>query len=162
MKSAASGDPHPRDLSFYVEQWGLLFEQSGLPRMAGRVLGWLLVCEPPEQTAAELAEALSASKGSISTTTRLLERFGLLERVGLPGERRTRFRVAPGAFTTMMEDKLRSVSTWKDLADRGVALLEKAGRERTRRLRAVRDFYAFLEREFPALIRRWRKEHEKS
>ncbi|MGE5278188.1 MAG: hypothetical protein ACM3SU_14410 [Acidobacteriota bacterium] len=90
------------------------------------------------------------------------ERFGLLERVGLPGERRTRFRVAPGAFTTMMEDKLRSVSTWKDLAGRGIALLEKAGRERARRLRAVRDFYAFLEREFPALILRWRKEHEKS
>jgi MarR family len=153
--------PSPRDLSFYVEEWGLLFEQSGLARMAGRVLGWLLVSDPAEQTSAELARALSASKGSISTTTRLLERFGLLERVGLPGDRRTYFRVAPGAFTTMMEDKLRSVSTWKELAGRGVALLEKGGRQRTRRLQAVHDFYAFFEREFPALIRRWKKEHEK-
>lgn len=150
-----------RDLSFYVEEWGLLFEQSGLPRMAGRVLGWLLVSDPAEQTAAELCGALSASKGSISTTTRLLERFGLLERVSLPGDRSTRFRVAPGAFTTMMEDKLRSVSTWKDLAARGIGLLKKSGRERVRRLQAVHGFYAFLEREFPALIRQWRKEHEK-
>jgi hypothetical protein len=148
-------------LAVHVEEWGLLFEQSGLPRMAGRVLGWLLVCDPAEQTAAQILEALAASKGSISTITRLLERFGLVERVGLPGDRRTYFRIAPGAFTTMMEDKLKSVSTWKELAGRGIALLEKSGgRARARRLQAVHDFYAFLEREFPALIRQWRKEHE--
>ena len=153
--------PRARDLLFHVEEWGLLFEQSGLPRMAGRVLGWLLVCDPAEQTAARIGDALSASKGSISTMTRLLERFGVVERVGLPGDRLTYFRVAPGALTTMMEDKLRFVAAWKELAGRGLALLEKSPRERSRRLRAVHDFYAFLEREFPALIRRWRKEHEK-
>jgi DNA-binding MarR family transcriptional regulator len=149
------------DLAFYVEQWGLLFEQSGLPRMAGRVLGWLLVSDPAEQAAAQIQEALSASKGSISTTLALLERFGLVERVSLPGDRKTYVRIAPGAFTTMMEDKLKSVSTWRELADRGLDLLSRSGAERTRRLRAVHDFYAFLENEFPALIRRWRKEHPK-
>jgi DNA-binding transcriptional regulator GbsR (MarR family) len=151
----------PADLAFYVEEWGLLFEQSGLPRMAGRVLGWLLVCEPAEQNAAQILEALAASKGSISTTLALLERFGLVEPVSRPGERRTYFRIAPGAFTRMMEDKLRSVTTWKDLSQRGIDLLRKSGRERTLRLQGVHDFYAFFEREFPALIRRWRKEHEK-
>jgi DNA-binding transcriptional regulator GbsR (MarR family) len=157
----ASPGARSRDLLFHAEEWGLLFEQSGLPRMAGRVLGWLLVCDPPEQTAAQLLSALSASKGSISTMTRLLERFGVVERVARPGDRLTYFRVAPGAFTTMMEDKLRYVAAWKGLADRGLALLKKAPRERGRRLQAVHDFYAFLEREFPALIRRWRREHEK-
>jgi DNA-binding MarR family transcriptional regulator len=149
----------PADLAFYVEEWGLLFEQSGLPRMAGRVLGWLLVCDPAEQTAAQIREALAASKGSISTMLNLLERFGLCERVSRPGERTTYVRIAPEAFTTMMEDKLKSVSTWRELADRGIALLAKSGAERTRRLKRVREFYEFLEREFPALIRRWRKEH---
>ena len=159
MNKAVS--PSRRDLLFHVEEWGLLFEQSGLPRMAGRVLGWLLVCDPPEQTAAQLLDALSASKGSISTMTRLLERFGVIERVGLPGDRRTYFRVAPGAFTTMMEDKLRYVAAWRQLADRGLALLAKSPPTRARRLHGVHDFYAFLEREFPALIRRWRREHDK-
>ncbi|HEY7112510.1 MAG TPA: MarR family transcriptional regulator [Thermoanaerobaculia bacterium] len=151
----------PADLAFYVEEWGLLFEQSGLPRMAGRVLGWLLVCDPVEQNTAGILEALSASKGSISTTLGLLERFRLIERVGRPGDRRTYFRIAPGAFARMMEDKLRSVTTWKDLAERGIELLRRSGRERTLRLQGVRDFYAFFEREFPALIRQWRRENEK-
>ena len=54
----------------FVDANGELMSKSyGLPRMTGRVLAWLLVCDPPEQTAAELAEALDASKGAISGAT---------------------------------------------------------------------------------------------
>ena len=44
--------------------------------MAGRMWGWLLICEPPEQTAAEIAEALQASRGAISGTARILTTAG--------------------------------------------------------------------------------------
>ena len=50
--------PKQTELRHYLEQWGLLFESLGSTRMMGRVLGWLLVCEPPEQTAREIADAL--------------------------------------------------------------------------------------------------------
>ena len=40
--------------------------------MAGRMWGWLLICDPPEQTAADIAEALQASRGAISGTARIL------------------------------------------------------------------------------------------
>ena len=63
----------------FVEEVGLFFEQSGMPRMAGRILGWLLISDPSHQTTSELAEVLLASKGSISTMTRLLIRIGLIE-----------------------------------------------------------------------------------
>ncbi len=63
----------------------LFFEEMGFPRMAGRILGWLLICDPPEQSAGQLAGVLQASKGSLSTMTRLLIQMGLVERVGLPG-----------------------------------------------------------------------------
>jgi hypothetical protein len=66
--------------------------------MVGRVLAWLLVCEPPQQSAADLAERLQASKGSISTATRLLVRLGLIERVRVRGERFDRFIARPRAW----------------------------------------------------------------
>ena len=34
----------------FVEDISLYFEQMGLPRMAGRVLGVLLICDPPAQS----------------------------------------------------------------------------------------------------------------
>jgi MarR family len=83
----------------FIEELGMQFElEAGAPRMVGRVLGWLLVCDPPEQSAAEVAERLQASKGSISTATRVLLRLGLIERVRLRGERFDRFIARPRAW----------------------------------------------------------------
>jgi hypothetical protein len=76
--------------------------EAGAPRMVGRVLGWLLVCEPPEQSAAELADALQASKGSISTATRVLLRMGLIERVRMRGERFDRFSAQIGTWDELL------------------------------------------------------------
>jgi len=86
-------------LERFVEELGVLLEaEAGTPRMVGRTLGWLLVCDPAEQSAAELAQALQASKGSISTATRVLLRMGIVERVRIRGERFDRFRAQPEAW----------------------------------------------------------------
>ena len=50
--------------SAFVEEMGQALATYGMTPMAGRMWGWLLICEPPEQTAADLAEALQASRGS--------------------------------------------------------------------------------------------------
>lgn len=54
-----------------------------------RLLGWLLVCRPERQSSEELASALDASSGGISTNARMLIQFGYIERVGVAGDRRT-------------------------------------------------------------------------
>lgn len=58
------------DQSHFVEEMGQYLASYGMTPMAGRMWGWLLICEPPEQTAAEIAEALQASRGAISGTAR--------------------------------------------------------------------------------------------
>ena len=51
----------------FVEELGLLFAELGQPRMMGRMLAWLLICEPPDQSSSDLVGALGASKATIST-----------------------------------------------------------------------------------------------
>ncbi len=34
----------------HIERVGVFFEKSGFPRMVGRVLGFLLIAEPPNKT----------------------------------------------------------------------------------------------------------------
>lgn len=79
--------PHRAKLE-YIEEMGLLMERFGVSRMTGRVLGALLMADPPEQTAEALATTLRASRGSISGATRTLEQMGFIDRVSKPGERR--------------------------------------------------------------------------
>ena len=43
--------------------------------MVGRVLGYLLVCEPRDQSIAELSEALLASRSAITGALDVLERI---------------------------------------------------------------------------------------
>ena len=146
----------------FVEEIGLFFEENGLPRMAGRILGWLLICDPPSQTSSQLAEGLQASKGSISTMTRMLIQFGLIERVGLPGERRAYFRIKPGAWGQVLRGRMAQITAMRQLADRGLDLLDGATPERKQRLEEMRDLYAFFEREFPIMLEHWEAERRRN
>jgi DNA-binding transcriptional regulator GbsR (MarR family) len=124
----------------FVERFALWLEQSGMPRMTGRVLGWLLVCEPEHQSATDLADALHASRGSISTTTRTLAQAGLVERITFPGDRRTYYR-ARANWNSLLEAQLKQVGELRGLVE---AALEdaSAGQER---LAHIHDFATFWE-----------------
>lgn len=145
----------------FVEEFGLALEQVGLPRMMGRIWGYLLISEPPHQSAESMAQALQASRGSISTTTRSLMQMGLIDKVSLPGERRDYFRIRPGVWVDLLEQRAKIVSDWRKLAERGLAAMNSEDAEARRRLQEMHDVMAFYERELPVLTERWRKEETK-
>ncbi len=82
----------PLEELHFVEDIGLFFEKMGMPRMAGRILGVLLISDPPAQSITEIAEKLRASKSSVSIMARLLVENGLIERVASPLPRRDYYR----------------------------------------------------------------------
>jgi DNA-binding transcriptional regulator GbsR (MarR family) len=145
----------------FIEDVGLLFEESGMPRMTGRIVGWLLICNPPHQSLPELAEILQASKASISTMTRLLIQMGLIERVGLPGHRRDHYRLKPDAFYSIFQHNLEEIKSGLQLAERAMTLVGNQPAELKHRVRQVHELYAFFDREYPALLERWEKERKK-
>jgi DNA-binding transcriptional regulator GbsR (MarR family) len=143
------------DLDELVEEFALWFEGLTMPRMAGRILGWLLVCDPPEQTMRELAEQLQASMGSISTMTRMLERIGLLDRVSTPGERKVRYRIRPHALANIWKDQLEQARALQKLVDRTLEVLDGTGPERVGRLAVAHQFTSFYIEQLPRLIAEW-------
>ena len=146
----------------FVEEFGIVFVQLGLTRMAGRILGWLLISDPPHQSIDELAEALSASKGSISTTTRLLIQLGLIERFSLPGVRHDYFRIRRGALDHLTRQRTDQITMLRQLAERGLELVKGKNPLIRQGLEEMRDIYAFYEREFPALVERWEQERKRN
>jgi DNA-binding transcriptional regulator GbsR (MarR family) len=153
---------HNTEKKEFPESFGIIFERMGVPRMAGRIWGWLLVCDPPHQTAAELAQAVTASRGSISTMTRLLTQFGLIEQIGLPGQRNRLYRVKSGAFSELLKVRMSLITEVREMAERGLKLLKGEPLQARRRLQECRDFYAFFEKELPALVRKWEKQKERT
>lgn len=146
---------HQLQQKHFVEDVGLLFEGVGLPRMAGRIFGWLLLSDPPHQSPAELVTQLEASKASISTMTRLLLQIGLIERVRLPGHRRDYFRIKPNAWSELTDQRVAQTIAFRQLAERGLELLDGAAPSLRQRLEEMRDLHAFFEQELPLLMQRW-------
>ncbi|MDD4859726.1 MAG: hypothetical protein PHR56_05925 [Dehalococcoidales bacterium] len=142
-----------------VEEFGAAFEQSRLPRMAGRVTGWLLISEPPYQSAEQLAAALQASRGSISTMTRLLIQIGLVEQFSLPGERPHYFRLHADFWQHITTHGMEEFRIFHRLAKNGLKLLGNRKPLARKWLEGMHNIYAFMEQEFPAMLERWEREH---
>lgn len=153
-------DTREKRLQHFIERVGVFFESAGSTRMHGRILGQLLVCDPPEQSTSQLAEALMASKGSISTGTRVLIQMGMVEKVRLPGDRQHYFRLRPNAWEQSMRARMGAITVFRELCDDGLAALGEVSDDQRARLEEMRDFYAFLEREFPVLIDHWHTQRE--
>ena len=140
----------------FIEEIGLVFDSMHLPRMAGRVLGAILLGPAEGSTAAELADTLQASKGSISNMTQLLIHYRLIDRTARAGDRRDRFVIKPGAWARMLLWRLELLQRVQELAADGLGLLGPDGNPEP--LQEVRDMYAFLERELPKVFDRWEAE----
>lgn len=104
----------------FIEETGLASTDDGLPRIAGRIIGLLVVSEKPLD-ALSIEDRLQISHGSGSTNLRLLERLGLLERVSFPGDRRLYYRMVddPGKafFVGYRQRQLRLVDRFDALLD---------------------------------------------
>jgi len=70
----------------FIEHMGLMTQAEGGPRIAGQILGYLIV-EGAPRTLTQMTAALKISKASASTNARLLELKGLARRVSPVGQR---------------------------------------------------------------------------
>ena len=56
----------------YVEDVALYWEAQGLPRIAGRIVGWLMICDPPHRSARQLADDLGGGAGGKEGARRVI------------------------------------------------------------------------------------------
>lgn len=147
------------DSSEVAERLALALNQNGMQRMIARVLAAFLFSDRESVTAAELGEQLGASAGSISAAITMLRTVGLIEPAPVPGSRRAHFRMRDDAWATMMSSQNAMIQVMQEIAEAGIASTPPGG-PAARRLERMRDFYAYLFAELPALIERWREQQD--
>ncbi len=126
----------------FVEELGALGPELGRPRATMRITAWMMVCDPPEQSARQIQDGVRLSAAAVSAASRQLLAAGMLERVSRPGDRQTYYRLASGSWDTPLEAKLRALSRLRHVADKGIAA---ARNQADYRLIEMRDTFAFFE-----------------
>ena len=135
----------------FADEVGMVLSGMGLPAAFGKLMGWLLICDPPQQTSKQLADSLGLSKGSVSTGMRALEQLGMVRRVPVRG-RGHAYEMLPDALVRTV-DARRLYLVIHGVMQKGIDVL--GGDEqlpRAQRLRVTRDFYAFVAERIPQLI----------
>lgn len=84
-----------------IEQMGLIFAAESMPRIAGRLFGLFLV-EGRTLNIHQIADRLVVSRASVSTNARMLEGLGVLERVGVPGDRQDFYALAHNPYHRLL------------------------------------------------------------
>lgn len=127
---------------WFIEQTGIGAEADGFSRIGGRLFGALLLSAEPRSLDSLVAE-LGVSKASVSIEARRLLQRGVVERVGVAGDRRDYYQVIPHFFTDLVRAR---VARWGALRALAVRMLaaepdrDVAVRERLAEIQAVHDF----------------------
>ena len=114
--------PLTPELSRFIEGMGMYFENQGIPRIGGRILGLLMLAHSP-LSAEDIASILSISRASVSTNFRLLLASGLVEKVTLRGDRSTYYVFSDSAMEQRIAVGVQSAVAFKRLVQRAVDAL---------------------------------------
>lgn len=103
----------PAAVADFIERMGLSAQADGLPRIAGRMLGYFVIHGGPASLG-QLAADLQVSKASVSTNARILHGLGVLEATSVPGDRQDYYRLAERHYLRMLEGYVSRMATLRE------------------------------------------------
>jgi DNA-binding transcriptional regulator GbsR (MarR family) len=145
-------------LSQFIENIGLHFEEYGVPRIGGRILGLLLASSRPVSSE-EMAEVLEVSRSSVSTNLRTLLMTGLADRISLPGERSDYYVFSDEAWETTLEIRLDGIESLREMAENGLQGMPDQHPARNR-LEWILTWTDMVGRAYEQLIKEWQSRKE--
>jgi hypothetical protein len=117
------GGRDPAAVREFTESFASMMTDTGLPRMAARVLARLFTTDTAGLTATDLVRRLAVSPASVSKAVCYLERLEVVRREREPGGRRERYVVDDDVWMRAWLSGARTTVRWADTARRGARLL---------------------------------------
>jgi DNA-binding transcriptional regulator GbsR (MarR family) len=146
--------PTDAELTFADHMGRFYARRYGFPPMMGRLLGYLSVCDPPDQTIGELAEALLASRSAIAGAIKSLEASHAVRRTRVAGERMDRVRIDLTSPRSMGLD-ISEYEELRELAHEGLEVVRDASAERRAVLLEVAAYADFLVEQVSRTRQEW-------
>jgi DNA-binding transcriptional regulator GbsR (MarR family) len=142
----------------FIENIGLHFEEYGVPRIGGRILGLLLASSRPVSPE-EMSAVLEVSRSSVSTNLRTLLMTGLADRISLPGERSDYYVFSDEAWETTLEIRMDGIESLREMAEDGLQGVPDRHPARVR-LEEILAWTEMVGEAYERLIKEWQSRKE--
>lgn len=140
--------------SRFVERFAGALADAGWPRMSARIFALLMALPGGSATAAQLAERLSVGASAISNGAKMLRELGVVQ-TWRQSDRQIVYEVRHEAWIEATAGRDAELMKLERVLTDGAATLDAPAAER---LRETADFFAFLRKELPSLVNRWRNQ----
>lgn len=141
----------------FIEELARACEQIfGFSRMTGRIWAGLMIVDREHLSIDELMEYVGASRGSVSTLARMLERMGLVKRVIVRGDRKHYYR--PADAEMIIQAEIESMKMFIRLLHSGLKATGSGKGPARDRLAGLHDLLEQFADEFAVIVDRWHRQ----
>ncbi len=144
----------PEDYQF-IEALGLHFEDRGIPRIGGRIIGLLTLADKP-LSLGRIAELLKVSPASVSTNIRQFHTKDLVQEISFPGDRRHYYVFSEAAWDHQFQAILETLATAAKIFRGGLSRLGPEDHPRRQRMSEAAEFFDFFQGVVASGLERWR------
>lgn len=141
-----------------VEKLGTFYERSGLNPVAARILALLLVADEHDLTFEQIQVTLGVSKSATSTSINLLLNTEKIEQISKLGQRKRYFRNRIAHWKDDIQRSYEHLGFFSELLKTNLRQRPGDTIEFNQSMKELIDFLDFLQRELPALYRKWESE----
>ncbi|MGE5417519.1 MAG: GbsR/MarR family transcriptional regulator [Acidobacteriota bacterium] len=127
----------------FIEDFGLIIERQGGSRTLGRIFGYLLLSDKPK-TLDDIAEDLLFSKATASLTIRQGLAAKWFEKVSIPGERKTFYRVNMDSWISITKESYVALDEMIKIVDYGLSVANSKNIDAIENLSGMKDFFEFI------------------
>ncbi|WP_262704972.1 MULTISPECIES: hypothetical protein [Streptomyces] len=120
----------------------------------GFIIGWMMICDPVEQSAHQLCETLGVSREAVDHIDKLLVPPGVLTRNELPDGEYT-LSMSVDVWPKTVQHSMLALPSFHSVMEHGLNVLADAPEERRRRVANMERFFRYLGEELPAVFDRY-------
>lgn len=124
----------------FIEEMGLIAQDDGAPRIAGRILG-LLIAEGHELSLSQISERLFVSRASVSTNARQLAARGLLRLTTHSGDRQDYYELSSASYLQMVQELAGRMEKYASVTETCAMEIESESEGAARRVNELSTFY---------------------
>ncbi|MBA0052402.1 hypothetical protein E0L36_16230 [Streptomyces sp. AJS327] len=129
-------------------------ETHGAGWETARVVSWMMISDPVEQSLTSMARAIDATPDQIEHIVEHLEQAGLYERIeGSDGE--TRYRLTDDGYPKTVAATLASWPRFHEIFQFGLGVLEGESEERRQRVAELEELFGHVVSDLADMTRRW-------
>lgn len=124
----------------FIEQMGLIAQQDGGPRIAGRIIG-LLIAEGQELSLNQISERLNCSRASVSTNARQLAARGLVRLTTHSGDRQDYYELSQASYVTILQEMALRMQKYASITEACAMEIDSESEGAARRVNELSAFY---------------------